>query len=163
MRNIVTMPHRSSSTDEQEPEYTFDFQEEPEEQTDRQAWLNLEEDWLGLIARVSGLCLLLFGLVAGGGVMLEAYKLYRNPASIEILAVSIEKGSNIDGALSPIDDITGDSDDFRLSYFVAWIIALSLLLLISMIAFSAIKTGGELVLYNVKIKKLASELPVQKK
>lgn len=36
----------------------------------------------------------------------------------------------------------------RLSYFVAWIIELLLLLLIARIGLAAIKTGGELVLYR---------------
>lgn len=46
----------------------------------------------------------------------------------------------------------------RLSYYVAWVIALLLLLLIARIALGAVKTGGELVLYETQMKRFAREL-----
>lgn len=46
----------------------------------------------------------------------------------------------------------------RLSYYIAWVIALLLLLLIARIALGAVKTGGELVLYETQMKRFAREL-----
>lgn len=46
----------------------------------------------------------------------------------------------------------------RLSYYVAWVIALMLLLLLARISLSAIRTGGELVLYETQMKRFAREL-----
>ncbi|MEE9575557.1 MAG: hypothetical protein V3W03_05590 [Gammaproteobacteria bacterium] len=42
-----------------------------------------------------------------------------------------------------------------MSYFFAWVIALLLLLLIARISLTAIKTGGELVLFDMQIKQFA--------
>jgi hypothetical protein len=47
---------------------------------------------------------------------------------------------------------------FRLSYFVAWVISLLLLMLIGRLAIAAIKTGGELVLYDRHVQQLAREI-----
>ena len=46
----------------------------------------------------------------------------------------------------------------RFSYFVAWLISILLLLLIGRLAIAAIRTGGELALYDVKVGKLARAL-----
>jgi len=47
---------------------------------------------------------------------------------------------------------------FRMSYFVAWIVALFLLLLIGRVAVWLIKTGGELALYDTQMKRFARAL-----
>jgi hypothetical protein len=46
----------------------------------------------------------------------------------------------------------------RLSYFIAWPIVMLLLLLVGRLAMAAIKTGGELALYDVQIRRFAREL-----
>ena len=121
-------------------------------------------DWPTHIVRGLGLLLLLFGLWSGLTVMLEAFKLYREPVRIEVLARAVERGSHIDRALTttnPGVDMEAASaarSDLQLSYFIAWMIALLLLLLTSLISFTAIKTGGELVLHDVRLKRAARRL-----
>lgn len=46
----------------------------------------------------------------------------------------------------------------RLSYYIAWVIALILLLLLARISLAAVRTGGELVLYETQMKRFAREL-----
>ena len=135
---------------------------------------------MAILVRFIGLFLLLFGLWIAIQVMLEALELYRKPESIERFARAIERGSNIDKSLlslkqsiteeNPdmesidVDEFGKDtgrftnSSDIRISYFFAWVIVLLLLLLIARIAIAAIKTGGELVLYDLQVKHLAKAL-----
>ena len=131
---------------------------------------------MSILVRIVGLFLLLAGLWVAILVMLEALELYRKPQHIEQFAKAIERGSNIDKSLvsirkhvsanpdpaNPEDVTTADpirtSNDIRASYFFAWIIALLLLMLIARISLSAIKTGGELVLYDMQIKQFARML-----
>ncbi len=54
--------------------------------------------------------------------------------------------------------VTGGFTDFRLAYFPAWFIAIVLLLLIGRLAIAAVKTGGELALFNVLTKRAVREL-----
>ena len=121
-------------------------------------------DWPTHIVRGLGLLLLLFGLWSGLTVMLEAFKLYREPVRIEVLARAVERGSHIDRALTTTNPEVGMEagsaarSDLQLSYFIAWMIALLLLLLTSLISFTAIKTGGELVLQEVRLKRAARRL-----
>ena len=116
---------------------------------------------LGLLARLAGVVLLFVGLWTGIQVMGEAWNLYQEPSAIHGFAEAVETGSNIDKLLTPGSDARasgeGESnqpryaatgDDFRPSYFLAWVIVLFTLLLIGRLAFWAIKTGGELVLYK---------------
>ena len=117
------------------------------------------------------------GFLVSLAVMVEAWSLYRAPTSIERLAKAIEKGSNLDRALTrasrhaavPDEAVTDDDAGpttpageplfgFRFSYFVAWIVAILLLLLIGRLAIAAVKTGGELVLYERHVQKLAAEI-----
>ena len=129
---------------------------------------------MSLLVRLFGFFLLLAGLWIAITVMLEALELYENPRKIEQLAVHIERGSNIDSSLADvrIDDSqeTLEADgqnsqntnaNVRVSYFFAWMIAILLLLLVGRISLTAIKTGGELVLYDVQIKRFARELARQ--
>ena len=137
--------------------YTFPQDESrPRQQS---SW-KLNEDWLLLTIRGIGISLLLLGLWAAAYVMLEALQLYSDPARVEQLATAIEQGSNLDRTLAPQ---AGSADStLRLSYFFAWVITLMLLIITSMIAFSAIKTGGDLVLQDKRttgvLQKLAGEL-----
>lgn len=54
----------------------------------------------------------------------------------------------------------GDDDlaNLRLSYFLAWIIVLLLLLIVGRLAMAAVRTGGELALYDAQVKKFARAL-----
>lgn len=127
------------------------------------------QDVLGIVARFCGLFLLFIGLWIAVQVFTEAIELYRNPDNIEKLATLIEKGSNIDRSIAPVTDTIlegidaeadkpadeNSADDFRLSYFAAWVIQLLLLILLARISIMAIKTGGELVLYDTQAKQLA--------
>ena len=140
---------------------------------------NIDEDGLSFgnvvfklissAVRLFGFVLMLFGLWVAVMVMLEAVELYENPKKIEQLASHIEKGSNIDASLSSVTLETEASSsngtaskangkDIRVSYFFAWVVAILMLLLIARISLGAIKTGGELVLYDVQIKRFAKEL-----
>ena len=135
---------------------------------------------LGFLVRLLGFFLLLAGLWVALQVLLTAKDLYEHPENIERFAVAIEKGSNIDKTLAPIRDslmvgsdtrngvkqyndteqrpATVGAGDIRVSYFFAWVIVLLLLLLIARISLTAIKTGGELVLFDMQTKQLARML-----
>jgi len=135
---------------------------------------------MAIIVRIIGLFLLLFGLWVAIQVMLEALELYQKPQKIERFAVAIEQGSNIDKSLvslreSVIQDTASKDEteitsyespsesyqpagNVRISYFLAWVIVILLLLLIARIALTAIKTGGELVLFDMQIKQFAKML-----
>ncbi len=123
------------------------------------------------VVRGFGFVLMLVGLWISLAVIAEAWSLYRNPANIERLAKAIEHGSHLDRALSRVgmadrntlDDSASAADDtellgFRMTYFVAWIIAILLLMLVGRLALGAVRTGGELVLHDAQIKKFAREL-----
>jgi len=124
-----------------------------------------------------GVLLLLVGLWISLRVVTEAWELYRAPERIERFARAIERGSNIDKTfvLSPLPseevekgeldrprssaDPTGRAGEaFRASYFMAWAIALLLLMLIGRLALAAVKTGGELALYDTEVKRFAKAL-----
>ena len=124
------------------------------------------------LVRGLGLVLLLAGLVTAAFILMEAWALYKYPERIEVLAIAVEKGSNIDKALLP-KSLAGESNaestamdkseiggaaNVRLSYFFAWFIAFFLILLIARIAMNAISTGGKLALYDTEVKKLAKAL-----
>ena len=131
---------------------------------------DVSKNVMSIIVRCIGMFLLLAGLWVAIQVLLEALELYRKPQHIERFAVAIEKGSNIDKSLVSIrNQVAGQEDaegtvaggrsnDIRVSYFFAWIIALLLLLLVGRISLTAIKTGGELVLYDMQIKQFARML-----
>lgn len=58
------------------------------------------------------------------------------------------------------DNDTPAEPQYRLSlsYYIAWVIALLLLLLLARIALGVVRTGGELVLYETQMKRFAREL-----
>lgn len=135
---------------------------------------------MSFLVRILGLMLLLAGLWVAIQVLLTARDLYEHPEQIERFALAIEKGSNIDKTLAPIRDSliiesnpdgeiqnyddsnqrpsSAGTSNIRVSYFFAWIIAFLLLLLIARISLTAIKTGGELVLFDMQIKQFARML-----
>ncbi len=119
-----------------------------------------------LFIRAVGVLLMLLGLFVAMLVIIEAWGLYSDPDRIESFAEAVERGSNLDSALRPqIEDDSGtapvsanDLPVFSLSYFAAWVIVILLLMLIGRLAITAVRVGGELALYDVKIKKFAREL-----
>ncbi len=146
-------------------------------------WLDNTTQITQLIVRIVGFILMFVGLWIGLKVINEAWSLYQQPQNIERLARAIEKGSNLDKALSAAEkpraaDSSSDSEEarlassarlrevndalgFRLSYFVAWVIGILLLMLVGRLAIAAIKTGGELALYDLQIKRFAKHLVQQ--
>jgi hypothetical protein len=144
------------------------YQFEPEGATDR--ILAYGGRIAHIVVRACGFVLLTVGLWIALAVIGEAWSLYQSPDHIERFAVAIENGSHLDHALasaSATPDIEGESASpsratsapaFRLTYFVAWVIAILLLMLIGRLAIAAVKTGGELVLYDLHIKRFVREL-----
>jgi len=152
--------------------YKFDNNNEKETETNSttvSALNDASQDILSIIVRMCGLLLLFIGMWIAIQVFNEALSLYRDPTNIERMAIAIEAGSNIDKSIAPIrDSILGEdeakpkpeasADEFRISYFIAWVIELLLLLLLARIAIMAVKTGGELALYDAQIKKFARQI-----
>ena len=141
-----------------------------------------------LVVRAIGVVLLLVGLWIGLRVIGEAWALYDNPDRIQRFAKAVERGSNLDKSLVTAsskqptsgkesfqyrsDEADAERSDaeqsnltpsteFKLSYFAAWAIAILLLMLIGRLAMSAIKTGGELALYDLQLKHLVKGLVQQ--
>lgn len=149
--------------------YKFDENNEQETETTKMSFNEATQDILNVIVRLCGLILLFIGLWIAIQVFTEALSLYRDPGNIERVATAIEAGSNIDKSIAPIRDsiLTEDetsnppaaaSSGFRISYFIAWVIQLLLLLLLARISVMAVKTGGELALYDAQIKRFARQL-----
>jgi hypothetical protein len=135
-----------------------------------------------IFVRLAGVLLLLVGLVVGIQVIIEAWDLYRSPEHIERFSWAIEKGTNLDKSIAALTkdpvpssktnepgeqlDQAARSPDtqayvdesIKLSYLLAWIIAILLLMLIGRLALAAIKTGGELALYDREVKGFARTL-----
>ena len=151
----------------------YQFDDEPNDGEGLGRWTRLAQT----IVRGLGLVLLLVGLWIALAVIAEAWSLYQAPQGIERLAKAIEHGSNLDRTLSTAssrlaavpDETTSaaqrpssappDTDlGFRMTYFVAWVVAVLLLMLSGRLAIAAVKTGGELVLYDLHIKRFAREL-----
>ena len=133
--------------------------------------LGRSESILLLIVRGFGLVLMLVGFVIALQVIGEAWSLYEDPKAVETLARRIELDSGLDAALAPLRPVVAEADAmnaaatsdarppaFRLSYFVAWAIALLLLLLVGRLAIAAVKTGGELALYDLQLRHLTRAL-----
>ena len=139
-------------------------------------WLERGTRFTQLVVRGFGLVLMVIGLWIALGVLSEAWSLYKVPANIERFALAIEEGSHLDATLTsarrelaPPDEAVAGTDGtgdppmepppaFRLSYFAAWVLAILILMLVGRLAIAAIKAGGELVLYDVHIKRFAREL-----
>ncbi len=122
------------------------------------------------VVRGCGFVLLAVGLWIALAVIAEAWSLYQEPQKVERFAAAIEQGSHLDHALSSASSGSAAGADeehtsaaeiaasgaganpasagIRMSYFVAWIVIILLLMLIGRLAIAAVKTGGELVLYE---------------
>ncbi len=123
-----------------------------------------------LVARACGLLVLLLGLWVVLKTFAAVQDIYQDPGIVDSWAVEIERRSNLDRTIEPVrrgmlgvsEGRNGEQQDLgkglRLSYFVAWIIVLLLLLLLARIGLMAVKTGGELLLYDTQIKTLAREI-----
>ncbi|MCP5150019.1 MAG: hypothetical protein H6983_11315 [Ectothiorhodospiraceae bacterium] len=155
--------------------YDDDVAEPPE------GGLSVVQQGFALGVRLLGLMVLLLGIWVGAKVVLEAWALYQEPARIERFARAVEAGSNLDRMFASLADAAvggGDAegagagqataegaaasrpsrasaDALRLSYFVAWIVALALMLVVGMLAMSAIATGGQLALYDLQANRIS--------
>ncbi len=153
----------------------FEFNQE----TESDDWVDGASRLLNLTVRCCGLVLLAVGFVVALMVIADAWALYDNPDKIKSFARAVERGSNLDLTLSSAAtkgrrQLEADNTDesleaafdgdaqappgLRFSYFVAWLLAILLLLLIGRLAIAAVRTGGELALYDVKVGKLARAL-----
>lgn len=158
----------------------FEFKQDPPPEH----WIERSTSLLNLLVRGLGLVLLIVGMFVALVVIMSAWSLYDNPQSIETFAEAVERGSHLDLTLSHVTAegrqqadvglapelaaptaptaLSGanvpPAPEFRFSYFAAWLIAILLLLLIGSLAISAVRTGGELALYDVQMKKLARTL-----
>ncbi len=131
-------------------------------------------DFLSILVRSLGLIMLIIGLYVGIKVIFAAWELYDEPQKIERFADAIDHGSNLDSTISslttstlnvkttnaetPRSDIARADDSLRVSYFLAWFLAVLLLMIISGLAMSAIRTGGQLALYDLEVKRFARQL-----
>ena len=126
-----------------------------------------------IIVRLLGMAVLLVGLYVGIKVVFEAWQLYEEPQRIERFAKAIEQGSQLDSLITSLaNNTTTDADstekptkntepekpNIRLTYFLAWGIVMILLMVISSLASAAIRTGGQLALYDLQVKQLAKQL-----
>ncbi len=158
----------------------FEFKQDPPEAEG----LERAERVLNLVVRCCGLALMLVGLMVSLTVIVSAWSLYRSPTHIEKFAEAVEQGSHLDltlanasqrgqqqldtsdrAGISPLPRAADAATptpappaSFRFSYFMAWLIAILLLLLVGRLAIAAVRTGGELALYDVQVKKLARAL-----
>lgn len=130
-------------------------------------------DILGIIVRLLGLVILVIGLTVALKVIIEAWELYREPQNIERFATAIEQGSGLDSLINNFAQKSSSHDaevaiselkrptppqSLRLTYFVAWIIVVLLLMVIGGLGMSAIRTGGQLALYDLQVKRFAREV-----
>jgi Na+/proline symporter len=131
-------------------------------------------DFLSILVRSLGLIMLIIGLYVGIKVIFAAWELYDEPQKIERFSDAIDHGSNLDNTISsltasalnvkttdaetPRSDIAKADDSLRVSYFLAWFLAVLLLMIISGLAMSAIRTGGQLALYDLEVKRFARQL-----
>jgi len=132
-------------------------------------------DFLSIIVRLFGLALLVIGLYIGIKVIFEAWHLYEQPQRIERFADAIEHGSNLDALLASVTSDKPPSlleqsntavptpakkttPQLKMTYFLAWGIVVVLLMVIGSLASTAIKTGGQLALYDLQVKQIAKQL-----
>lgn len=132
-------------------------------------------DFLSILVRLLGLVMLLIGLFIGIKVIFEAWDLYKEPQNIERFADAIEHGSHLDVMLAkftagskadtnesvtqqPAQQTEANTESLRVTYFLAWIIAIFLLMVVGGLASSAIRTGGQLALYDLQVKRFARQL-----
>lgn len=111
------------------------------------------------IVRGFGFLLMLIGFFVAIRVIFEVWGLYIDPAGIETFARAIETSSGLDAALrSGLETDTSPSGGVRLSYFIAWFIALVLLMIVGRLSIAAMHVGGQLVLWDVPLSRLIKAL-----
>lgn len=130
-------------------------------------------EFISIVVRLLGLSMLVIGLFIGVKVILEAKALYDQPQRIERFANAIEQGSHLDSLFTSFTERTlGDETNdepvllserkkhnvISITYFLAWFLALILLMVIGGLASSAIKAGGQLALYDLQVKRFARQL-----
>ena len=81
---------------------------------------------------------------------------------------AVAPGPGLDSAGSPSAGTAAESGiaatpdrqyySVRLSYFAAWFVGLALLVVLGVLAMSAISTGGQLALYNMQVKRLSRQI-----
>ncbi len=127
--------------------------------------------FIDVFVRVTGVVLLLAGVWIGLQVIFEAWGLYRDPRHIEQFAKAVAAGSNLDRVLAAAPDplrrmepgqasgarAPSASEDLRLSYFAAWGIVITMLLIVARLAMMAVKTGAELALREIGSRKRSEE------
>jgi hypothetical protein len=153
-------------------QYSFD------EDRDRDmGWLERGAQATRGVVRLAGFVLMAVGLFIALSVIAEAWSLYHEPQRIEPFAAAVESGSHLDRVVGSVhaedkkdaEPVEGapvvapkpaasDAPSFRLSYFAAWMLAILLLMLIGRLAIAAIRTGGELVLYDLRMKQFAKAI-----
>lgn len=123
--------------------------------------------YIDLLVRLLGVVLVVAGTWIGLKVVIEAWNLYRTPYRIEALRTAVESGSHLDRVLAaysadpdeaPARESRATDDALRLSYFLAWGIAMLLLLLVGSLSTALIRTGAELALRDARNKQLARVL-----
>lgn len=127
--------------------------------------LSIFQQFLAVLVRLLGLCVLVIGIGATAIILREAWMLYQEPSRIDRFALAIEEGSNLDKIFALEGERAGEADtrtaqapasgSFRLSYFAAWFLVLLLMLVGSIVAISAVSVGGRLVLYDTDIRRLS--------
>ncbi len=128
-------------------------------------------EYITLFVRLIGITLLLVGLFIGIKLILEAWDLYEQPQKIERFAEAIEHGSNLDAMLHSFTNQSNQKSEprsleqppnkkqqIRLSYFMAWGIVILLLMVIGSLVATAVRTGGQLALYDLQVKQFAKQL-----
>ncbi|PHS71613.1 MAG: hypothetical protein COB23_01200 [Methylophaga sp.] len=130
-------------------------------------------EFISIVVRLLGLAMLVIGLFIGIKVIFEAWDLYDQPQRIERFAEAIEQGSHIDSLIASLSpklikkspsneqnsfsspSIENNDESLKITYFLAWFIAIILLMVIGGLASSAIRTGGQLALYDLQVKRFA--------
>ncbi len=114
--------------------------------------LESAEAVLRIIVRVVGIGLVVVGAWIGVSTVEEAWDLYRDPGRVERFALAIEQGSGIDTTLASASGAaSGQQEGFRPSYFLSWIVAILLLLVVAKVAVWMIVAGGKLTIPEPRV------------
>lgn len=130
-------------------------------------------DMVVFFIRTVGFLLLFSGLWVVLQVLITAQDLYEKPDNITRFAIAIQKGSNVDNAFQLLNENSEYSSQqantkagnaytkhgsLKLSYFFAWVVVMLLFLLITRISLACVRTGSELILFDIQIKRLMRTL-----
>ena len=137
-------------------------------------------DILAIIIRLIGLFIVLIGLLVSVKIFTEVWTLYHQPSHIRHFAIAIEQGSHLDAVIASLSEkatttkprpynskirpqTKNSQPQLSVSYFIAWAIVVLLLFVLSHLATTAIRTGGQLALYDVQVKQLLRHIVKQSK